>query len=383
MYSARVINSSEEFFLLEEKWDNLLSHSSSNNYFLRWEWLWNWWEVFKAENRELYILLIEKENGELVGIAPFYLSGRCLGGIYPVRRLMFLGTQTEGGGAVGSEYMNIISKKGEEAAIAEYILEYIIMHKVCDEIYLSKMDTSCTSFVQIKKIASREGIFTLVDNKSISPYIKLPSSWDEYLSGLSSSVRYRIRKERRRHENSSKITIRKTRDKIELANDFEDFIRLHQARWVSRQMPGAFSNDKFTLFHKKIVNSLIKNGQLDLIFLSVDGRSKAAMYNIVYNNIIYFYSSGLDIGDTKGALGLLLHSHCIEEAICKGMDEYDFMLKGKLDDYKDQWTNTHRTLADLYLASTGIAKHYTIAQEFARLCYRRVKPFIVRNSEKI
>ena len=381
MYHCRRINRSEEFVLLEENWNSLLSSSSSNNFFLRWEWLWNWWEVFETGDMELCILLIEKEKGEVVGIAPFYLIRRSLGGIYPVKCLMFLGTQTESLGSVGSEYMNIICREGEEENIAQYLFDQIVKHNFCDEIYLCKMDTSSIAFNLFKKIATRGRLLSIVFNESKSPYISLHSTWEEYLNGLSASMRYKIRNERRKLEKSTgNIAIRSTSDEIELSSDFQEFIRLHQTRWLSRNMGGAFLSAKFTLFHKKVVRSLMKSGYLDLVFLSVGGKIKAAMYNIIYNNKVYFYLSGLDTNGSKGSFGLLLHSYCIEEAIKRGMDEYDFMLKGKLDGYKDQWTKDHRVLADLYITKHGITKQYMRARAVVRSCYHRVKPFIILSS---
>src|SRR3990170_283619 len=383
MYHCQLISITEDFILLKEKWNLLLSVSSADNFFLRWEWLGNWWEVFRTSNMELCILLIEKENGEVVGIAPFYLKRRLLGGIYPLKRLMFLGTQTEGPGSIGSEYMNIICREGEEESIAQYLFDQIVSHNFCDEIYLSKMDTSSIAFNLFKKLAARERFLSMVFNESKSPYISLPSAWEEYLNGLSSSMRYKIRNERRKLEKSTgNVVIRNTCDEIKLSSDFQEFMRLHQTRWLSRNMGGAFSSVKFTLFHKKVVSSLMKSGYLDLIFLSVDGKNKAAMYNIIYNNKVYFYLSGLDTNGGKGSFGLLLHGYCIEEAIKRGMDEYDFMLKGKLDAYKDQWTKEHRILADLYIAHTGAAKHYMRTLEYARLCYRRFKPLLFRDTQK-
>ena len=382
MYHCQLISITEDFILLKEKWNLLLSVSSADNFFLRWEWLWNWWEVFRTSNMELCILLIEKENGEVVGIAPFYLKRRLLGGIYPLKRLMFLGTQTEGPGSIGSEYMNIICRKGEEESIAKYLFDQIVKHNFCDEIYLSKMDTSSIAFNLFMKIATGERLLSIVFNESKSPYISLPSAWEGYLNGLSSSMRYKIRNERRKLEKSAKVAIKKTCDEAELGSNFQEFIRLHQTRWLSRNMEGAFSSAKFTLFHKNVVSSLMKSGYLDLIFLSVDGKNSAATYNIIYNNKVYFYLSGLDTNNGKGAFGLILHSYCIEEAIKSRIHEYDFMLKGKLDAYKDQWTKEHRILADLYIAHTGAAKHYMRALEYARLCYRRFKPLLFRDTQK-
>src|SRR3989304_8770326 len=141
-------------------------------------------------------------------------------------------------------------------------------------------------------------------------------------------MRYKIRNERRKLEKSTgNVVIRNTCDEIKLSSDFQEFMRLHQTRWLSRNMEGAFSSAKFTLFHKNVVSSLMKSGYLDLIFLSVDGKNRAATYNIIYNNKVYFYLSGLETNNGKGAFGLILHSYCIEEAIKSRIHEYDFMLK--------------------------------------------------------
>jgi hypothetical protein len=339
--------------------------------------------VFGTENMGLSIILIENEKDELVGIAPFYSVKRLLGKVYPIKRLMFLGSKFDGDGSVGSEYMDIISREGEEEGIVQSLFDCIAKNKFCDEIYLSRMDTSSIVYNLLKKAVEDERIMSIVFEESKSPYIKLPSEWGEYVNGLSSSMRYKIRRERRNLEKSANITIRKTREESELDSDFQEFIRLHQARWVSRNIAGAFSSDKFTMFHKRLVISLMKSGFLELVFLSIDGCNKAAVYNIVYNNKVYFYLSGLDTNHTKGSLGLYLHSVCIEDAIKKGCSEYDFMLKGKLDGYKDHWTKDTRTLADLYIAHPGITTHYMRAREFARTCYHRIKLFISRNSEKM
>jgi len=374
MYHCKLISKDEDFFLLKEKWNLLLASSPTNNFFLCWQWLWEWWQVFKTSAMELYILLIENEKGEVVGISPFYLFKGSLGKIYPIKRLMFLGTQTEGQGSVGSEYMDIIYKDEEKGGLFQYLFDHIVTHNICDEIYLSKMDTSSITFNMFKKLSDRERLFSVVMNESKSPYISLPHTWEEYLNLVSSSMRYKIRKERRKLKASTcEVALRKTSDESKLSSDFQEFIRLHQTRWLSRGMEGAFSSAKFILFHKKIISFLLEKGYLDLIFLSINGKDKAALYNIVYNNKVYFYLSGLDLNDTKGAMGVVLHSYCIEEAICKGLKEYDFMQKGKFDNYKNHWTKDYRTLADLYIACSSIAKYYMRSMEFIRANYHRIK----------
>ena len=79
----RFIKSNDEFSQLRKVWDNLLSQSPADNYFLSWEWLWNWWQVFARPEDRLAILLIE-DGTEVTAIAPFYIRKRLNRGIYPV-----------------------------------------------------------------------------------------------------------------------------------------------------------------------------------------------------------------------------------------------------------------------------------------------------------
>ncbi len=119
---------------------------------------------------------------------------------------------------------------------------------------------------------------------------------------------------------------------------------------------------------------MLNNGNLELWFLSVDGENIAALYNIRYRNKIYNYQGGLDVSfDKRLAPGLLLHSHCIEEAIREGLREYDFLLMGDMDSYKKRWTRDYRYMCDVYLARPGIIKLAMAAKNKVRVFYHSFK----------
>lgn len=374
MCRIRQISSTNEFAKLEEKWNNLLSQSPANNYFISWDWLWNWWQVFAKKEDELVILLIEKED-QIIGIAPFYIRKVFIGGIYPVRRMMFLGTQEDGDGDVCSDYMDVIYKDGEEEGVIRCIFNTVVEKNICDEIYLSKMDASSKTFAIFQEAAKKNRFLNIISNEFISPYIKLPAAWEDYLNSLTSSMRYKIRKELRKLQGQHAIVFKKAENQGDLKEGFEGLIRLHQKRWESRGMAGAFSNNKFTMFHNRIMPEMMKKGQLQLISLLADNKHVGVIYNIMYNNKVYFYQSGIDIHDGKSAFGYVLHSYCIEGAIKKGIDEYDFLPKGSMDDYKDRFSTEFRKVSDIYMACNRVVKHFVKAKESARSVYRHVKPY--------
>lgn len=373
MYKVRLIASQDEFAQAACGWNELLSISPADNYFLRWEWLWNWWQVFAKKGDRLAIMALEKD-GETAAIAPCYIRKRDLRGVLPSRLLMFLGTQDEGEGDVGSDYMDMIYREGEEADVVAAVFEYITGHDLCDEIFFSKMDVSSKSFPLIMDEATRLGFLTQVPNEYTSPYINLPARWEDYLDGLSTSMRHKIRKERRRLSGAGHAVFKKAESDEDLKTGLHELIRLHQGRWNSKGIEGAFSNDKFTRFHEAVMPCMMENGQLDLVLLSEDGRYRGAVYNIVYKNKIYFYQSGIDVGNGLASYGFALHSHCIEEAIRDGLDEYDFLPKGKTDSYKDRYANQQRNVSDIYIACSRLIKYLVTAKQGLISVYRHIKP---------
>jgi CelD/BcsL family acetyltransferase involved in cellulose biosynthesis len=375
--TIRIVTTAAEFITLEKEWSKLLSISPANNYFLSWEWLWTWWQVYAGPDDRLAIILVEREK-EIIGIAPFYVRKTSLGGIYPVRRMMFLGTQEEGDGEVGSDYMDVIYRDGDQRGTVNILFQAIVQHDICDDIYLSKIDTSAKTYTLLQEEAESLKFFTRVSDEHVSPYIKLPLTWDDYLGELAPSMRYKIRNERRKLQKHSNVIVSRIEHVDDLPRGFDELTRLHNHRWESRGMEGAFSNARFVQFHKNIMPLMLKRGHLELVLLSENTNSKAILYNIVYNNKIYFYQSGIDTSDKKAAFGYVLHSYCIEDAIRRGLEEYDFLLKGRSDEYKSRFATDHRGLSDLYMARTWFVKQFVKARESARIAYHYVKPVLKR-----
>ncbi len=278
------------FHLLKDKWNDLLNESPANNFFLRWEWLWCWWKAYKSENYELSILLV-RSGEELIGIAPFYRVKSNWKGIYSKRSLYWLGTRK---GAIISEYMDFICKRGFEDTIVRSVLCYIEETDLADELILQQVESSSKTVEALKEMSSWMNLLYTETEKKECPYITLPRKYDDFLETLSSSMRQKIRRDQSRINRDGYAVIRKTSSMSELENDFDELARLHQYRWESRDQPGSFSKKNFTGFLKMVTIEALKNRHLELTFLSVDGRNIAALYNINYNNKIYFFQSGLD-----------------------------------------------------------------------------------------
>lgn len=374
IYQTTIIDSKNGFDELKPEWNDLLASSPVNNIFLRWEWLRTWWDVY-AENRDRLAIITVKLEGRLVGIAPFYIRRQLIAGVYPIKTLMFLGTQDKGKGDVCSDYMDVIYN-GDGKGIVESVFKTIIDRRLCDSIFFVRMDKSSPLYPVYEEMADKFSLrkkFTVEFN---SPYIPLPESFDDYLNSLSSSMRQKLKKERRNLEAAYPgVKFRMTKTSEALDQDYNELIRLHQMRWESKNEGGVFSDKRFTEFHKRVLPMLLKEGHLHLIFLSHSEKNLAVLYNFVYNDKSYFYQSGVDTEAGDVVFGYLLHDHCIEWAINNGLTEYDFLPDGAKGSYKERFTKASRKVADVYMACSAVSKCRLNIIETGRSFYHAIKGY--------
>jgi CelD/BcsL family acetyltransferase involved in cellulose biosynthesis len=134
---------------------------------------------------------------------------------------------------------------------------------------------------------------------------------------------------------------------------FDTMVRLHQERWVARGEPGSFASSKFMRFHRTVAPKLLSQGWAKLWLLVVDDEPVCALYDFIYANKIYYYQSGLKIGEGPvRSPGLLLRDYGLDEAIGLGMSECDF-LKGDEGSYKFGWGPKTRPIIQVRLARGG------------------------------
>ena len=124
--------------------------------------------------------------------------------------------------------------------------------------------------------------------------VLLPASWDEYLSRLSKSHRKQIRRLQRNYFDTgrARACVAQTPDELQRGLDF--LIRLHQRRRESLGQRGSFASESFARFHRQTAPRLLAAGRLRLAWLEVDGRTVAAEYQVLGNDVVYAYQSGIE-----------------------------------------------------------------------------------------
>src|SRR5262249_24146786 len=146
--------------------------------FLTHDWLFTWWKHL-AEGRGLAIV-IARERDNLVGILPLALKPANLVRLTP-QMLEFLGS-----GIIGSDYLDVIVRSGDELQVVSAFSEFL--DHTSHIVQLSQLRRgACVSEVLARTLNDRG--WTVNDaNINLCPFIDVQGrTWEGYLTALSSS----------------------------------------------------------------------------------------------------------------------------------------------------------------------------------------------------
>ncbi len=191
-----------------------------------------------------------------------------------------------------------------------------------------------------------------IDN-SVCPFIRLPTSFDAYLSTLSANTRQKIRRILRKIEGDS--SYRFTCSSPETAErDIDLLLGLWDRKW--RPQKGE-RTDTIISTMRFMLNAMARSGGVYLPMLWKDEVLLGALGNLVdpVKKEMLFLIAGRnpDAGDTPP--GLALHAYAIREAIRHGFGLYDF-LRGD-ESYKFSFASDTRKIPDLSASAPTLLNH--------------------------
>jgi CelD/BcsL family acetyltransferase involved in cellulose biosynthesis len=121
---------------------------------------------------------------------------------------------------------------------------------------------------------------------------------------------------------------------------FDALLRLHAARWETRQGPGVLNSPAVQAAHRTALPELLRAGLLRLQALHLNGEIVAVIYALVDPpqrpaRRVYLYISGFDPALDRLSPGMLLVGRALEQAVTEGFATLDF-LRGQ-EPYKYFW----------------------------------------------
>jgi CelD/BcsL family acetyltransferase involved in cellulose biosynthesis len=322
---------------LREEWGQLLGASASDGFFLTWEWLHTWWKHL-AGGRQLSILSV-RSGGKLIAIAPLAVRPRRLSRLVPFRAVEFLGT-----GSVGSNYLDLIVRRGHEPEALEALAGRL--GRVRLELEFVQVRSESSVAAGLAEDLGRSGWTATRGQGQVCPFRTLrgPNGAELDVDGLDR----RLKELKKRFE----VRFEQVTTEPQRREALSTLVRLHGMRWQDRECPEeAFHTPELLAFHEELSRLALERGWLRLLLLLVNGEPAASLYGFRYGGTFYFYQSGFDPKYGKYSVGLITLGLTIRLAIEEGAEEFD-LLAGD-EQYKFRWAKEVRELAQFALYPPG------------------------------
>jgi len=178
-----------------------------------------------------------------------------------------------------------------------------------------------------------------------------PDGGAAYLAALPKKKRHNIRYALRDFDAfaGGEVELRCARTAGEAEEAFRVLLALHAERWAGAGRQGVFEKPRFLTFHGLVQPLLLGQDALQLLWLSVRGEALAAMYNIVWDNKVYFYQCGRKYDlPPKVSPGTVLIARALQKAMAEGRREFDFL--AGVSQYKMQFAGATRPLVQVRAA---------------------------------
>lgn len=359
----------EAFAAMRDSWSDLLAHSRSDSVFLSWEWLHSWWTQC-AFGRQLAILTVS-QGGELVAIAPLSRSGPSWTGL---PTLQFLGT-----GRVGSDYLDLIIRRGHEEAAVKALANHLAQTRSILD--LRQILPASSAAGRMAAALRRLGLLTRANQTSRCPFIDLRGlTFEAYLASLGSEHRHNFRRRLLKIETKHALKFELVSNEARRLEMLPVLFDLHRLRWAGRGGDGLTGPGILEL-HEDFSRRAMDRGWLRLFVLWLGDTPAAAVYGFRRGSVFSFYQSGFDPRFSKLGVGLVAMGLTIKSAIEEGALEFD-MLHGE-EPYKFHWARHSRRLSRVLSYPSGVrgratwlgaAAVHTMRGLKQRLIPRRVAP---------
>jgi len=322
-----VITKFERLLELEYLWNQLLERSATNEIFLTFQWVTNWWRVFGNKYRKLLILLAYR-NGELIGIAPLMVTQLKIP-LVKVREVSFI---AEG------DYHDFIIVDAVEDCINLFARFLSENRNIWDILRLEQMPKVSPNLEYLIRALHINGIAAKRESGAICPYIKFHAGMQTYDEGVNKKLLQDIRRCRRRlaEIGNFKIIIC-TAENAEQA--LERFFENHIKRWENSLTPSKFVKETYRKFYQIIAKSTIEKDWLHFSLLVCNGDPIAYHYGFLYGNKFYYYTPTFSSEFARYSPGNILLDELVQLAFAKKISQFDFLAGD--EGYKLRWTREY------------------------------------------
>lgn len=341
-----------------------LENRSNTTVFLSWQWLGHWLRVYEPRASVLRVM----EDDRLVGMGLVVATEERRHGVLRSRCLRLHQTGHKLLDQIWIEYNGFLAERGREDEVAQVCLRYLCdAMPDWDEFIVGAIDADeADRFAEITGLHKHVRWEAPCFGVDLS---ELRRSGEHYLDTLSRNTRYQINRCHRLYQQRGEVILERPDSVEEALALFDRIGPKHLERWGGGPDQSGFANPDFVRFHRELIRAQWPDGGVDLVSLRVGGQEVASFYNLIYQQVAYFYLGGMAVeDDNRFKPGLLGHSLCIEDYRHHGFHYYDFM--GGAERYKENLGAVHRQLVQISLQRPRFKLKLEQAMRMARQHWR-------------
>lgn len=317
-----IIDKYEDFCLLEDDWEDLLTRIENPQVFYKFQWAKNYLEYYASEWKNRICIVAGYDDKKLVVLFPFVLEKRVI---------RFITSETVDYNMVyvdGCLNRFSVIKKG---------IVYLMENKEIDRFDLNGFVASSELYL-LEEILREQNYSAFIEEITIAPTIKAnENAREKFNKERMRGIYRRGRKLEREHELEIKYS-------NELREDVLTFIVKHK---TFKYNDSTLKNGSTVDFYRNLCKSLPSETYIAELYL--DGKLAAAHLGFRDDNKIYYYIPTYDEKYVKDGVGMVLLNKLIEEDL--GIKEFDF-LKGN-EEYKFYFSDEVCMIFNLFAFKKG------------------------------
>lgn len=335
------INTLIDLDALRDDWRRLHSQDAHATAFTSWAWLRTWAEVSPYP----WSVLVARDSGsrQITGFFPISPRGsRAAHRIDQIREIHAMGDPS-------ADYRGFICDAERESTVMHAFADHLAAADDWDRLVLKDvMDDRLPGFVA--RVREREpGIDCLEQPGNACPLLKLPSTWEAYLSECLTPPSRKSLKKRLRiaGEHACQLTTTATHGDFE--RHLQSLLRLCELRGKD--------GSEHLQRSRRLFESCLAEGDAEIAVLWIGAEPAAAQGSFVdrTNRSIGHYLTGFDEKFAELSPGRVMDALCIRSAIDRGFNAVDF-LRGD-EPYKHQLGARPRDTTHVFISRRGVMRN--------------------------
>ena len=324
---------------LANKWDDLVSQMEQPEVFFTYEWALAVSLSFSESIRPFLILVADKDNGKLIGVAALAVRhGKD-------DQIFFLADKT-------ADYCDFISNPGDR-------------HKIVDAVFGELKQTGRSKFVManfpeisttnrsIKDIARKHGFYMVSQEETICPQVNFEVNPRRTELKMSLDQKKKIRRYFNALSKMGALDIVHTKNLEEITSELQNIIHAHIVRFFSSGRVSPFINEERRRFLSNVSKILTDKGWFVLSKLSLNKKALAWNIGFQFSGKWFWYMPTYEIGFEKESPGSVLLKDVLERAI--DMSDIHIVDLGLGDEfYKSRFANTAQKILQITFTDSRI-----------------------------